>query len=351
MADAGESFMNVGASTAAGASSGAAFGPYGAIIGGGIGMISGMVTEFLAAGQEDEAAKLIAAAYEGLDALGIGKLEQALAQTVPDSELKKIKADPKLKQAQMNALEKIQEVANDPNLTLADQQRVNQVLKKTNRAAQGNNARVLEAMAARGQLNSGASLAAQLQNNQAAAEQANEQGMDIAASAQERALSAMMQGGELAGRMRGQDFTEQAQIGAAQDAINRYNSGAKERAQQWNNENSKWLYGNAVAAKERDLARAQGDGKRLEQGAQRTRETGGQILSAAGQMAGQFAGQQQQAPSQPGTTGYGPYADGYGGGYNPPQRTEFSNPQQGPWADDYGGQVPYDPNNPATWTF
>ncbi len=290
MADTGAAIGRVATMGASGAAAGAAAGPWGAVIGAGVGIVVGTVSELMAAGKEDEANALLNEAYKRFDALEIPKLEKALAQTVPPSEMSKIKVDPALKGMQMRALGKLQEVGEDPDLTLEDQQRVNQVLAKTNRATQANNNRVLEGMAGRGQLNSGAALAAQLQNNQAGAEQANAQGMDIAAAAQGRALQALMSGGELAGRIRGQEFGEQSAQAQAQDAIAKYNAGAQERAYGYNNQNAQWTYGQQRNQAADQLAIAESRaGKKKDEAAQ-TRENMGSAMNTAGQVYGQGFG-------------------------------------------------------------
>src|SRR5690606_33373605 len=75
---------------------------------------------------------------------------------------------------------------------------------------------------------------AKLQSSQAATDRNAQQGLDVAGMAQQRALQAMMERGNMSGQMRGQDFSQQAQIAAAQDAINSFNT-ANQNTMGWNN--------------------------------------------------------------------------------------------------------------------
>ena len=75
----------------------------------------------------------------------------------------------------------------------------------------------------RGVYGSGLEMAQRLQAAQSAANRMNNQDMNVMAQAQQRALDALSNYGNLASNMRGQDYNEQAKRAAAQDAINQYN--------------------------------------------------------------------------------------------------------------------------------
>jgi hypothetical protein len=77
-------------------------------------------------------------------------------------------------------------------------------------------------------------LLAQLQSSQAATDQMGQQGLDVAGMAQDRALNAMMQSGQLSGDIRGQQFGEQSQVANARDAINRFNAQNRNQTNQFN---------------------------------------------------------------------------------------------------------------------
>ncbi len=157
------------------------------------------------------------------------EMEQVFAQG--DSEFKNIAVDPRLKEAQLAALQGLQGVANEGGMSATDKVRFNQMQSELNRNEGAQRGAIMQDMARRGQAGSGMELAAQLMNQQASAERASMQGMEVKAQAERRALEALMQGGQLAGQMQGQEFNQQAQAAAAQDAINRFNTANRQQVQ------------------------------------------------------------------------------------------------------------------------
>lgn len=164
----------------------------------------------------------------------------ALGQT----EMADISTDPRLRNAQMDALEKLSRQGEE-GLTAVDRAALNQVRSSVAQDARARNEAVLQNMAQRGMGGSGAELAAQLSNSQAAALRASEESDRLAAMAQQRALEATMSGANLAGQVQGRDFEQQAAIARAKDEIARYNAmnaqrvgesnvGARNRAQEMN---------------------------------------------------------------------------------------------------------------------
>lgn len=155
---------------------------------------------------------------------GVLSPEDAQAALVGDSEMKGISLDPNLKAAQMDALSGLQEISDGGGLTLSDEANLRKIQDQINTEARGSREAILQNAQARGLGGSGLELLSQMQNQQDAATRASRAGLDTAAQAQERALQALIQGGETAGNIRGQDFNEQAQIAQAQDAISKFNA-------------------------------------------------------------------------------------------------------------------------------
>jgi hypothetical protein len=83
---------------------------------------------------------------------------------------------------------------------------------------------ILQNAQARGVAGSGLELAQSMLAQQQASNRAAQQGLDVASMAQQRALQAILQGGQLGGQIRGQDFEEQARVAAAKDAIAQFNA-------------------------------------------------------------------------------------------------------------------------------
>lgn len=162
--------------------------------------------------------------------------------------LEGIQIDPRLADAQMQALTSLQDVADSGGLTLADEAALNRIQSQSAQADKGRREAIQQNMRAAGMGGSGMDLLAQLQSSQAATDLASQQGLDVAGMAQQRALDAMMQGGALAGDIRGQQFGEQATIRSAQDEIDafnavnltqgsQFNTGAINQGQQFNASN------------------------------------------------------------------------------------------------------------------
>jgi len=143
------------------------------------------------------------------------------------TEFDKISTDPRLREAQLNALASLEKIGNSNGLLDADKA----LLAKTQRDAamqdRGRREAILQNNAARGMAGTGNELLAQLSSSQAATDRSNQAGLDIAGMAQQRALDSIAKAGSLGGSIRGQDYDEQAKRAAAQDAINQFNAGQR----------------------------------------------------------------------------------------------------------------------------
>lgn len=160
------------------------------------------------------------------------EMEQAITQG--RSEMEGISTDPRLKDAQLAALSSLQDIGNQGGMSATDRARWNSMQSDLNRNAGAQQAAVMQNFARRGQAGSGMELLAQLTNQQASADRASQQGMDIKAQAEQRALQALMSGGQLAGSMRDQDFSQASAKAQAQDAINRFNTQNRQDVQMRN---------------------------------------------------------------------------------------------------------------------
>jgi hypothetical protein len=163
-------------------------------------------------------------------------IQAALADVVTqgDSEMKGVSTDPRLREAQMAALSQLQEIADGGGRTAQDDANLARIQGQTAQADRGRRDAIKQNMAARGMGGSGMELLAQLQSNQAATDRQAQEGLDIAGMAQQRALEAMMHGGQLGGSIRGQDFGEQSAIAQAQDRINQFNASTQNQGNQFN---------------------------------------------------------------------------------------------------------------------
>lgn len=145
-----------------------------------------------------------------------------------------INVDPRFQNEQMASLDALRGIADGGGFTAADKANLNRVQNDVAQQDRGRRDAILQGMQARGMSGGGQELLAQLQSSQAATDRASQQGLDIAGMAQQRALDALMQGGQLAGQMGSQQFGEQAQLAAARDAISQFNTKNANQMSQFN---------------------------------------------------------------------------------------------------------------------
>lgn len=154
-----------------------------------------------------------------------GQLTPGMEGTVTEgpSAMGGISTDPRLREAQMGALSKLQQLGSQ-GLSDTDRMALGQINRQSDQSAQAQREAILQNMSARGVGGSGAALAAQLQASQSGADTANQRGLSIASQAQQNALNAIAQGGALGGQIQGQEFNQKAQQATAADAIARFNA-------------------------------------------------------------------------------------------------------------------------------
>lgn len=169
--------------------------------------------------------------------------------TLGPSAMEGISTDPRLKQAQMNALTKLQDIGNEGGMTLEDRGRLASINNEVNSNLKGNQDAIMQNMAARGMSGGMSEMVGRQNASQAAANRASQQGFDVQAAAQQRALTALMQAGEMGGQMQSHDFNQQAAVANSKDAISQFNAqntqqvrnnnvNTKNNTQQWNATNA-----------------------------------------------------------------------------------------------------------------
>lgn len=166
---------------------------------------------------------------ENLVSAGQLSPEQAQAAMAERSQMENISTDPRLKQAQMQALDGLQDIANNDGLTAVDRAQLERVKGEIGQQDRGQRESIIQNANARGVGGSGLELMAQLQAQQGSAQKASQMGFDVAAQAQQNKLRALEQAGQMGGQIRGQDFDQQAQVASAQDAINKFNAANKQQ--------------------------------------------------------------------------------------------------------------------------
>jgi hypothetical protein len=162
------------------------------------------------------------------------QLSQMEAAKMGNTAFDGVSVDPRLKDAQMAALNQLAGIAEGGGMNAADKANLASIQSQTGQADRGRREAILQNMQQRGFGGSGNELLAQLSSSQAATDRSAQEGLNIAGMAQQRALDAMLQGGNLAGGIRGQDFGEQARVAQARDAVSQFNAGVQNNANQFN---------------------------------------------------------------------------------------------------------------------
>lgn len=155
-----------------------------------------------------------------------GKLTPELQEAIKqeDTGLQDITTDPQYKAAQLQALQKLQDLGSNGGLSLTDKANLEQTMGDVAAQERGSREAILQDAQQRGGYGSGAALAAQLMNQQGAASRNHQAGLAAAGSAQDRALQAIIQAGTLGTSLRNQDYDQAAAAAKAQDTINQWNA-------------------------------------------------------------------------------------------------------------------------------
>lgn len=158
------------------------------------------------------------------------------AQQIDGSALANISSDPRLKQAQLRALEELSGLASQ-GLGAEDRAAYNQLQRESAAQAQAQADQVLQNAAARGTLDSGSTLMAQLMAGQQAANRSQQGGEQLAAQAAQARRAALGQYADMSSNMANTDFAQKAQVANAKDTINQFNAQQRTGAQQFNLQN------------------------------------------------------------------------------------------------------------------
>ena len=286
---------------------------------GGSQVLSGVLGYLVEQGRIDEANGILQQARDQYGNISLPKLQQAAAEVLGPSHLSQIQQDPALRSAQLNALSKFKQMEDGGGFTAEDRANLNRIQNQAAQAESAQRAALTEQMNARGIGGSGAELAMQLANSQAAANRSNQAGLDVAGQAQQRYFDAIRGRSTLAGQMRAQDWSQQAQAASAQDAIDRFNLGNRFQVAQYNNSLAQQQYANQLGQADRryGMARDQaaairGDGQRAGQAiAGAGQQAGNAIFSYGMYQQGQGQGQPRTQPAQQAGTQYSsdPYAN------------------------------------------
>ncbi len=219
-------------SAVAGAGAGASVGgPWGAVIGGAAGYLMGSddksssINEDMMKKASELPLPVLKEYYPELYK-SVVQMNPELESTVNlgPSAMDGVSTDPSMRQAQLNALNKLQEVGTAGGRDGQFLSDANRLQSDVNTNLQGQEGAIQQNMAARGMSGGGSEMVARNMAAQNAANRQSQSGFDLNAQAQQRALQALSQSGQLGGQMQAQDFSQQSGKAQASDAINKFNA-------------------------------------------------------------------------------------------------------------------------------
>jgi len=260
------------------------------------------------AGKEEmqKATQLQRDAIARLEAVGIPTIEaQRIALETPElvdlleaevlgpSAFENVNVDPRLRQAQMSALEQISGLA-DQGLGAEDRAAFNELRRSAGAQAQAQAQSVLQNAAAQGTLSSGGALAAQLAAGQASADRMSQEGDRLAANAAAARRQALMSKADMASQMSNQDFQRQSAAAQARDAISQFNTQNRQNVAGTNLANRQSIANQGTATRNQQEMYNKG---LIQQDFQNRMAKAGGVNQATGNLANTFA-QQGQAAAQ-----------------------------------------------------
>lgn len=151
-----------------------------------------------------------------------------LEEKLGSSAMEDIKTDARLQDTQMKSLAEL-EKAGEEGFTAEDKARFEALRTKIGSDEKGRQATILQQMAQRGALDSGAQLAAQLGSSQASAQRASDEATQMAGQQAQARRGALAQAAQTAGQMQQTQFGQQAQQASAQDRISAFNASVAAR--------------------------------------------------------------------------------------------------------------------------
>lgn len=174
---------------------------------------------------------------QSVDAYGriqLPKLKELILSQQAKTGLSDIKDDPKYRDQQNAADAQLGDIVDSGGLTLSDKAALNAIRNRTARTESAGRNAITNEMAARGSLDSGSQLAAQLHGNQQSANSLGAADEATAGQAQARAFQAIKERAALAGQGLDRSYKEQSDAARAQDAINAGNTAIMNTAARYN---------------------------------------------------------------------------------------------------------------------
>jgi hypothetical protein len=172
--------------------------------------------------------------YTSPEYVGDVTAQQANPYTMGSTAMEGISTDPALRGSQLSQIAALEKLRDQGGMTLTDEANLQKIKNAEMGKELSQRQAIMEQARQRGTGGSGMELMAMLQANQAGTNRQSQRDLEIAGMAQDRALQAGGQAAGLAGQVRGQDFSQEAQIAAAKDAASKFNASMLSGTDQFN---------------------------------------------------------------------------------------------------------------------
>lgn len=263
--------------------------------------------------EAQRAAQLQARAVRELEKLGVPSIEaqkvvleqpelvlSTLEERLGPSAFEEIVPDRQLVESELRALSDLQ-LAGEEGFTTEDRARMEALRSRVAQDEKARQASILQQMAQRGTLDSGAQLAAQLGSSQAATQRAAQEALQMGAQQAQARRGALSQAADLSSRMQGRQFQQAAQKASAKDRISQFNTAVSARdtaarrqheQQRANLANKQQLYNKGLVQQQflNELSKATGTVGALGNQAQQAMTSAGMQAHAAQQEAAAIRG-------------------------------------------------------------
>lgn len=267
-------------------------------------LLSGLLGGDAGKSEMQKATKLQQESIARLEAIGIPTIEaQRIALETPElvdvleaeqlgpSAFENVNVDPRLRQAQMSALEQISGLA-DQGLGAEDRAAFNELRRSAGAQAQAQAQSVLQNAAAQGTLSSGGALAAQLAAGQASADRMSQEGDRLAANASAARRQAIMSKADMSSQLSNQDFQRQSASAQARDQISQFNTQNRQNVAGTNLANRQSIANQGTATRNQQEMYNKG---LIQQDFQNRFQKAGGVNQATGNLAQTYANQGQAA--------------------------------------------------------
>lgn len=260
----------------------------------------GAIGSWLAGSSDDKEREQRMLALQEFSSVGTPEVRELVAQGVRQSAMSRVRANDGQRAIQDEVSARLLDKGRSGGLDLRARARLEEAGMEASQYARQQRDGVMQSARARGVAGGGEELLAQLTAEQGGADSMRQAGVRAAADADEAALQAMLQAGNMAGEREERDWDQQAQVASAEDDIARFNAGENNRFSLYNDE-QRWRAND----QRMELASARANARNglansYARDAQRTREAwggAGQALGYAGAAAGQHMGQQSRQPA------------------------------------------------------